>query len=80
MIKIMGKALAKPVVPVPPDVLINTGTVVKVGFCVILPVTSQRWKLLLRTESCITKVSPVLIRAKNTSMSTLPVVKWLMFS
>jgi hypothetical protein len=28
MTRIMGKALAKPEEPVPPDVLINTGTVV----------------------------------------------------
>jgi hypothetical protein len=46
----------------------------------MLLVTSQRWKLLLLAESCMTKVSPILIRDKNTSMSTLPVVKWLMFS
>lgn len=80
MTKIMGRALAKPEVPVPPEVARLTGMVVYVLSCVMLLVTVQRWKLSLSAESCRIRVSPGLIKLRNTSMSMVSASMWLMLS
>jgi hypothetical protein len=80
MTKIMGKALANPVVPVPPEVTDVTGTSVYALCSVIFPDTVKRWKFALFAASCKIIVSLVFNKAKKMSMSTESELIWLMLS